>query len=85
VPFVANPGELPFDEITSSSDSLDCSRQTLRAIKVQLKDAYNVHQFFDMSGQIDCIYFDSEWAVFNFGLLVLFVAVVVLCVSAYTS
>jgi hypothetical protein len=38
IPVIANPGELIFDKITSSSDYLDCSRQILRAIQFQLKD-----------------------------------------------
>jgi hypothetical protein len=38
IPVIANPGELIFDKITSSSDYIDVSRQTLRALKFQLKD-----------------------------------------------
>jgi len=38
IPVIANPGELIFDKITSSSDYLDCSRQILRALQFQLKD-----------------------------------------------
>ena len=37
---IANTGELIFDKITSSSDYIDVSRQTLRALKFQLKDSF---------------------------------------------
>jgi hypothetical protein len=40
IPVIANPGELIFDKITSSSDYIDVSRQTLRALKFQLKDSF---------------------------------------------
>jgi len=39
IPVIANPGELIFDRVTSSSDYIDVSRQTLRALKFQLKDS----------------------------------------------
>ena len=39
IPVIANPGELSFDNITSASDDVDVSRQTLRALKFQLKDS----------------------------------------------
>ncbi len=39
IPVIANPGELIFDKITSSSDYIDVSRQTLRALHFQLKDS----------------------------------------------
>jgi len=39
IPVIANPGELIFDKITSSSDYIDVSRQSLRALKFQLKDS----------------------------------------------
>ena len=32
IPVIANPGELIYDKITSSSNYIDCSRQTLRAL-----------------------------------------------------
>jgi hypothetical protein len=35
----ANPGELIYDKITSSSDYIDVSRQILRVLKFQLKDS----------------------------------------------
>jgi hypothetical protein len=39
IPVIANPGELIFDKITSASGYVDVSRQTLRALKFQLKDS----------------------------------------------
>ncbi len=40
IPVIANPGELIFDRVTSSSDYvIDVSRQTLRVLKFQLKDS----------------------------------------------
>ena len=40
IPAIANPGELIFDRVTSSSDYIDVSRQTLRVLKFQLKDSF---------------------------------------------
>jgi hypothetical protein len=39
IPVIANPGELIYDKITSSSDYIDVSRQTLRLLNFQLKDS----------------------------------------------
>ena len=39
IPVIANPGELIYDKITSSSDYIDVSRQILRTLKFQLKDS----------------------------------------------
>jgi len=39
IPVIANPGELIFDKVTSSSDYIDVSRQSLRTLKFQLKDS----------------------------------------------
>ena len=45
--------ELIFDKITSSSDYIDCSRQTLRALQFQLKDT--VGNVIDLHGaNISC-------------------------------
>ena len=40
VPVTANPNEMIFSTVTSSSDYLDCSRQTLKTISFELKDAH---------------------------------------------
>ncbi len=39
IPVIANPGELIFDRVTSSSDYIDVSRQTWRVLKFKLKDS----------------------------------------------
>ena len=40
VPVNANPNSMIFSSVTSSSDYLDCSRQTLKTISFELKDAH---------------------------------------------
>lgn len=40
VPVTANPNEMIFSTVTSSSDYLDCSRQTLKTISFELKDGH---------------------------------------------
>ena len=40
VPVTANENEMIFSTVTSSSDYLDCSRQTLKTISFELKDAH---------------------------------------------
>ena len=38
IPVTAGPSFMIFDQVTSSNDYLDCSRQTLRTLEFQLKD-----------------------------------------------
>ena len=40
VPVTANENQMIFSTVTSSSDYLDCSRQTLKTISFELKDAH---------------------------------------------
>lgn len=39
IPVTANENEMIFSNVTSSSDWLDCSRQTLKTLRFELKDA----------------------------------------------
>jgi hypothetical protein len=43
VPVNANKGEYSFDQVITSNDFGDCSKQTLRAIKFDLKDSHGNH------------------------------------------
>jgi len=43
IPVNANKGEYIFDQVLTSNDFGDCSKQTLRAIKFDLKDSRGNH------------------------------------------
>jgi hypothetical protein len=43
IPVNANKGEYIFDQVLASNDFADCSKQTLRAIKFDLKDSRGNH------------------------------------------
>jgi hypothetical protein len=52
---------------------------------IYTKPTCNVHGFLIFVDKLENRYFHLEWAIFKFALLVLFVVVVILCLSVCTS
>jgi hypothetical protein len=59
IPVNANKGEYIFDQVLTSNDFGDCSKQTLRAIKFDLKDSRGNHIPFHGSNLSFSFIFDN--------------------------